>query len=704
MSESQKPRVRMNTAGLVTAVNGRRVGTQDSFQNFAANIGLGTGNLSSGANYGFNPISRNHTLLEWMYRGSWLVRKIVDVVAEDMTRARIDVTSEESPTNLQELDQYWNRLLVWKRLAQTIKWARLYGGALAVIMIEGQDPSQPFQVESVGKDQFKGLLVLDRWMVWPDLTNPVTDFGVDFGTPKFYTTNSDARSIPTMKIHHSRCIRIDGVELPYWQRIAENDWGLSVIEPLYDRMVAFDSTTQGVAQLVYKAHLRTYYVDRLRETIAAGGKSYNALVNQVNMIRLMQTNEGMSLFDATDRFEAHTYSFAGLSDVLVQFAQQLSGAADIPLTRLFGQAPAGLNATGEADLRNYWDMINSLQEDRLRRGVETLRSVTYRSRFGKAPEKGETFGFTSLYKMTDAEKATTGSTVVSALVAGFEGQIMTREAAMKDLKQFAKVTGIGSNITDREIEAASEDDAPSLADLTGNILDNPIDAIRFGHGLPLGSGDDTDAHAQVGEQQVAGGEEDGQGMGTGGAPERGVEPAPGNVVDPDAGKIVGDSAEWVRRWFEGSRERTRATQDRRSVIDVHGLTVVVETAKGEARAGRGWRVSMPAHYGYFSGTGSAEGADEQMDCYVGDNPASRRVFVIYQVDPQTGEFDEHKVMLGFDTEDDAVGTYGLAFSDGTGPARVGRVEPMTVTGLKRWLAEWSYGLPGKVREDPLPQS
>ncbi len=683
MSETQKPRIKINTAGLVTEVNGKRFGqTQDSFQNFAANIGLGTGNLSSAANYGFNPISRNHTLLEWMYRGSWIVRKIIDVVAEDMTRARIDVTSEESPANLQELDQYWNRLLLWKRLAQTIKWARLYGGCLAVMMVEGQDPSTPFQVESVGKDQFKGLLVLDRWMVWPDLTNPVTDFGVDFGTPKFYTTNSDARSIPTMKIHHSRCIRIDGMELPYWQRIAENDWGLSVIEPMYDRLVAFDSTTQGAAQLVYKAHLRTYYVEKLREIIAIGGKTYQALLQQVNLIRLMQTNEGMSLFDSTDRFESQTYSFAGLADMMVQFAQQLSGAADIPLTRLFGQAPAGLNATGEADLRNYWDMINSLQEDRLRRGVETLRSVTYRSRFGKAPEQGETFSFTSLYKMTDSEKASTGATVVQALTGAFEGQIMTREAAMKDLKQFAKVTGIGSNITDTEIAAAAEDEPPSLRELTGNILDNPIDEIRFEHGYSVGHGDDTDAGEQVGEEQVTGGEEDGQGMGTGGAPERGVEPAPGNIVED------------LHR---------RATNDRLSVLDVHGLTVIVETAKGEARQGRGWRVSMPAHYGYFSGTGSAEGSDEQMDCYVGDDPSSAHVFVIHQVDPITREFDEHKVMLGFTNQKTATDTYARAFNDGSGPSRIGKVEPMSVKELKAWLEEWSYGLPGKVdREgDPL---
>ena len=666
-----KPRVRINTTGLITSVNGKTF-TGDSFQNFAASVGIGTGNLTTASNYGLNPISRNHTVLEWMYRGSWIVRKIIDVVAEDMTRAKIQVTSEESPEDLQKLDQYWSRLLLWNRLCQTIKWARLYGGCLAVIMIDGQNPEIPLTVESVGKGQFKGLLVLDRWMVWANLENPVTDFGVDFGTPKFYTTNSDASSIPSMKIHHSRCIRIDGIELPYWQRMAENGWGLSVIEPLYDRLVAFDSTTQGAAQLLYKAHLRTYYVERLREIIATGGKTYQALLQQVNMIRLMQTNEGMSLFDSTDRFETHSYSFAGISDILVQFSQQLSGAADIPLTRLFGQAPAGMNATGESDMRNYYDMINAQQETSLRRGVETLRSLTYRSLFGRAPKIGETFMFTNLWKMSDAEKASVADSILKTAAAGVDSQIMTREAAMKEVKQWATVTGFGNHITEKDIKSAHEDEPPTLGELTGGRIDNPIDEIKFRHGLP--SDDQNDKAEQLGEEQVTGGEESGQGI-------PGVTPATNPSTAPEVAPAPRDNA---------------TVRDRRSVIEIHGLIVVVETAKGEQRSGPGWRVSMPADYGYISGTSSAEGPTEQMDCYVGPDIKSQKIWVIRQNDLKTGEFDEHKVMLGFNSEQKAISTYCEAFSDGSGKERIDDVTEMPVDKFKQWLAEWQYGLPGKI--------
>ncbi|MFX6006887.1 phage portal protein, partial [Acinetobacter baumannii] len=84
----------------------------------------------------------------------------------------------------------------------------------------------------------------------------------------------------------------------------------SVIERLEDRLTIFDSATLGAGQLIYKAHLRTYKVKGLRSLIAAGGRMYDALVEQINQIRLWQSNEGLTLMDAEDTYEAHQYSFA----------------------------------------------------------------------------------------------------------------------------------------------------------------------------------------------------------------------------------------------------------------------------------------------------------------------------------------------------------------------------------------------------------
>jgi len=103
-------------------------------------------------------------------------------------------------------------------------------------------------------------------------------------------------------------------------------------------------------------------------------------------------------------------------------------------------------------------------------------------------------------------------------------------------------------------------------------------------------------------------------------------------------------------------------------------------------------VLMPADYGYIRGTSSAEGPREQLDCFVGPETDSELVWVIDQLDPDLRTFDEHKVMLDFGSEEEALATYKAAFSDGRGAERIGNVRRMHVDVLKRWLAEeWPYG-------------
>ncbi len=143
----EKPRVRVRAGS-------RRV-TNDSFQNLIARVGAdpGSGNQSSTGFYGFNPISRYRTELEFAYRGSWIVRVAVDAVADDMTRAGIELGSELSPDDGDKIFRKMIAVGAWHQLNQTIKWARLYGGAIIVPIIDGQDLRTPLNIDSVGKGQ-----------------------------------------------------------------------------------------------------------------------------------------------------------------------------------------------------------------------------------------------------------------------------------------------------------------------------------------------------------------------------------------------------------------------------------------------------------------------------------------------------------------------------------------------------------------------
>ncbi|MCG7221233.1 DUF1073 domain-containing protein [Acinetobacter sp. AG3] len=434
--------------------------TADSFQNFAARVGLGAGSQHDQSTYSANYLSRNRLLVESMYRSSWVVGQVVDVVADDMTREGINMRGLQSPEDAEEINQELDRLQVWDKLNKTIKWSRLYGGAIAVMMIDGQNVSTPLNINTVAKDQFKGLIVLDRWMVVPTLEDLVTEYGPYYGMPKYYDVITDSVGLCNQKIHYSRVIRMDGVELPYWQAIAENLWGQSVIERLEDRLTIFDSATLGAGQLVYKAHLRTYKVKGLREIIAKGGRLYDALVKQIQQIRQWQSNEGMTLMDAEDTFETHQYSFTGLDNLLMQFGQQIAGATGIPLVRLFGQSPAGFSATGESDLSNYYDNINQQQEGRMRTPLQTLLAVVSLSKLGKALPNSFKFDFASLWQIDEKVKAEVANTVAQAVTTVEESGLISRKTALKELRQSSEVTGIFSHITDEEIEAAVDDPPP----------------------------------------------------------------------------------------------------------------------------------------------------------------------------------------------------------------------------------------------------
>lgn len=445
-----KPRVRIKDGKLYTV---------DGIENFLTRTGVTTANIGAAGTYGFYPISRNRLKVEWAYRSSWIVGTIVDVVAEDMTVAGVDLLCDASPDEISEVESDIEQLQVWPALCDTEKWSRLYGGSVGLIMIDGQDVSTPLDIETVGKDQFRGVLPLDRWALFPSLQDLVTEMGPELGCPKYYDVRPDmGTGLPYMRIHHSRVMRLEGVRLPYWQRITENYWGQSVIERLWDRLIAFDSATQGTAQLVYKAHLRTYKVKDLRKVIGQGGKALDGLLASLNMIRQFQSNEGMTLMDTEDEFEVHPYTFTGLDLVLLQFGQQLSGASQIPLVRLFGQSPAGLNATGESDLRTYYDGIKRQQSARFGIGVRKVYEAAWRSKHGAEPPPHWKVQFKPLWQMDDEQRANVAAQVTSAIMEPFEKGITARSTTLKELKQAGKPLGLWTNITDEMVEEAVKED------------------------------------------------------------------------------------------------------------------------------------------------------------------------------------------------------------------------------------------------------
>jgi phage-related protein (TIGR01555 family) len=447
--------------------------TVDGYDNFLSRIGLRNDNTLSASTYTFDLITRNRIKLEAAYRGSWVVGVAVDAVAEDMTRAGIDITTNDADDDIEEIDNAISRLQLWQSLCSLAKWGRLYGGAIGVIQIAGQKLNTPLDLETIGKDQFQGIVVFDRWQLNPIL-NDVIDSGPEMGLPKYYQiVNNPTQVEPDAKqvvdgmivVHYTRVIRYTGIDLPFFQAIQEMMWGESILERPWDRLISFDNSTLSSASLIDRANLRTVSIDGLREIIAAGGAAQAGLESHFEMMRLMQVNEGLTLLDKNDEFQATAYSFSGLSDMMLQFGQQLAGAFGIPLVRFFGQSPAGLSATGESDMRIYYDNIAAQQKAKLQNAWEVMLKVLWRSTFGKEAPKDLKFSFTPLWQMSATDKATNSKTTTETIIGAYEAGLTSRRASLEELRASSGDTGIFSNITDEEInEADLEQDEPPLAD------------------------------------------------------------------------------------------------------------------------------------------------------------------------------------------------------------------------------------------------
>lgn len=443
--------------------------THDSYQNFIAHVGMGTGNLHDGSTYQTNFITRFQQKLDQLYRSEWLIGEIVDAVADDMTRKGVTITSKLEPDIESLLNSAFVDLNIMKSINQCLKFARLYGGSIGIIAIDGADLSTPLQIDRIEKGAFRGIIPVDRWHAIPS-TELISDFGVNFGKPAYYTLNNIDGFRFNQKVHHSRIIRFEGITLTQEQRRIENGWSMSVVERVLDTLMRFDSSSVGTSQLIYKAHLRTYKVDKLREVIAMGGEAYHGLLKQLEAIRLFQSNEGLTLMDAKDEFQTHSYSFGGLSDVLAQMSLQVSGAAQIPIVRLFEQSPAGFNS-GDSDLRNYYDRIETRRANDLKQPIKIIFEILYVSLFGKTLPDDFLFEFESLWQLSGTDKANILTNVIGAIRDCYNDGLLTRKQALIEIKQFANETGLGSSISDEDIENA-EENIPRAYELESSEQDN----------------------------------------------------------------------------------------------------------------------------------------------------------------------------------------------------------------------------------------
>ena len=454
--------------------NTEAVSVQDAFSNPLFRLGYGSQSPLEATEYPLTRMTDNYALLNSLYRDNWVVQNVVGIIPDDMTKKWFAPAGAVGPEHLKELDRVQRVTALRERVNEGLRWGRLYGGAAGLIMIRGQEGmlGQPLELESIYPGTFQGLYILDRWQgVVPGME---LVFVGGEPVPAYYSI-TDARGNTVAKVHHSRLVRFTGRDLPFLERVAELYWGESEVEALYNDVVKHDNVAANMAALTFRANVDTMEVQNLDQLFSVtSGEQQRRFWNVMQAQSVMKSNFGMQLVNRGDQIKNTQYTFTGLQEVYDSMCLDLSGASRIPVTKLFGRSPAGMNATGESDLRNYYDYVDTLREAKLRPILEKLLPVLAMSAGGAVPD-GLDITFPPLWTPTAAEVAEIALKKAQAIRDTFQAGLFRADTAQRELKKLADETGMFDSISEEEIAANT---GKTYQDVTA--LRDPLAGLGYG--------------------------------------------------------------------------------------------------------------------------------------------------------------------------------------------------------------------------------
>jgi phage-related protein (TIGR01555 family) len=455
LSSADEALWRLKTLQLIndTKESIERVKRMDAFANPAARTGWGEDNLINATEYPMTRLTQDWQLLTSLYRTSWIVQRVCNVIPEDALADLMIEVPGISTEGLHKLEEEVRSTHLRDSLLEALRWGRLYGGAAAIIMISGQeeDLSLPIDINNIMPGSFRGLYVVDRWSgIYPSLTLVDNERDPDFGLPDYYEVR-DETSGGTYRVHHSRVLRFCGTKMPYWEEVAEQYWGTSAIEALYDELIKRDNVAHNIANLTFKANLSVLQVENLDQMFATSSSVHQRrMYAMLSAINTMENSLGIRLVNKGDDIQQLQYSFSGLPEVMDSAMMDMAGATSIPVTRLFGRSPAGMNSTGESDEKMYRQTLEQERAVHITPVLERLIPIVCHSALGCFPA-GANFKYPSLIEIAPQEKASIIDQQIQPLERLFQSNLLSGDKDLEALRNAQTSLDITPVITDDDI-------------------------------------------------------------------------------------------------------------------------------------------------------------------------------------------------------------------------------------------------------------
>lgn len=432
----RQPKVSQKTKNVMLKGQGANIAEQDR------------GSWQSSATTTSNPYYNNNFFYRWQeftrwYFTSWEARKIVDIPVDDAFRKPFKLTGIPD-TDASLLLKEYERLEMDNRMQRACKQERLLGGCALLFILNGDEDEakrnqsqffgKPIDLKTIQHGDLQKVNLVDI----NQITRPNDEYSVF--SPEY--DDPDKYQIMEIVCHRSRLMLFRGEPL-YGRnnqtllmnfRLNPQGFGESVLTPIYDTLIRAAGTQEGAYHLVNLSSCLLATVENLKEL---------STTNPTAITKIQSLMEQISIYRAaildgkTAKIEQHSASFGSVPELVMSFLQILAAASDIPATRYLGTAPGGLNATGKADLENYYNVIDSYQRTRIKPKLMQFFEIAACNLWGYAKWESmkQDFGieFPPLWNLDEVEQANMVKTIVDTYMPIWESGLIDTAGLQKEL-------------------------------------------------------------------------------------------------------------------------------------------------------------------------------------------------------------------------------------------------------------------------------
>lgn len=334
------------------------------------------------------------------YQYNGLFSKIIDRPAEEALKHGMEYNVSDA--DLKDfLDDALDRLDWEEKAVTAIRWARLFGGSIIVMLLDdGGGLEEPVNWQDVRS--VEELRVYERAIVQPDPDTYRT------GKAEYFDVSSTYGG--TFRVHRSRCLVFKNGSLPEYGAAQQYYyWGLPEYIRIHKDLSRALKTHTNAANMIEKS-VQPVYKQRGLQNMLAGP---NGDEMELKRLQVLDASRGMMNTIAVDMegedYDFKTFQMTGTKEILESTCNLLSAVTCIPQTILFGRSPAGENATGESDLENYYNFVEGIQKRMLKKNIRTLiKAIVQAGVYDGSIENPGNIKptFKPLWSLSETEKAT----------------------------------------------------------------------------------------------------------------------------------------------------------------------------------------------------------------------------------------------------------------------------------------------------------